>query len=85
VLEVIPHEPRTRESLALSAWGERADWYRNIRTSPAVQVLSGTRRFTPEQRFLESDELHGVLEPYLSRNRLIAPELIRRRKAPASC
>jgi deazaflavin-dependent oxidoreductase (nitroreductase family) len=77
VLEVISFEPRTRESIALSAWGERADWHHNIQTSPAVQVLTGGQRFTPEQRFLASDELYRVLQHYLSRNRVIAP-IVRR-------
>jgi deazaflavin-dependent oxidoreductase (nitroreductase family) len=77
VLEVISFEPWTGESVALSAWGERADWYRNIQTSPAVQVLTGGQRFTPEQRFVESDELYGLLQDYLSRNRVIAP-IVRR-------
>jgi deazaflavin-dependent oxidoreductase (nitroreductase family) len=77
VLEVISYEPRTRESIALSAWGERADWYRNIQTSPAVHVLTGGHSFTPEQRFLEPHELYGQLQHYLSRNRLIAP-IVRR-------
>src|SRR5215212_7433167 len=29
-LEVIRYDPATEESVVVSAWGEKADWYRNL-------------------------------------------------------
>src|SRR5436309_365284 len=34
VIEVLDYDPATRESVVLSALGERADWNRNIQASP---------------------------------------------------
>jgi deazaflavin-dependent oxidoreductase (nitroreductase family) len=46
VLEVVHYDPATRESAALSAWGERADWYQNIVARPAIEVQTGGDRYT---------------------------------------
>jgi deazaflavin-dependent oxidoreductase (nitroreductase family) len=72
VLEVIAFEPMTHESIVLSAWGERSDWYRNVRASPALEILTAGERYPPEQRFVESDELYVLLQRYLQRNPPIA-------------
>jgi hypothetical protein len=62
VLEVLLYEPATKESVVLSAWGEKADWYRN--------VGSGGERYVPEQRFLEPQENHAVISDYGRRHPL---------------
>jgi F420H(2)-dependent quinone reductase len=56
VLEVIRYDPATRESVVPSGWGERSDWYRNIKASPALEVQTGGERYVPVQRFLAPDE-----------------------------
>ncbi len=56
VLEVISYDPATRESVVLSAYGDRSDWYRNIQAHPAVEVQSGWSRYAPEVRPLGPDE-----------------------------
>ncbi len=48
VLEVIRYDPTTRETVVLSGWGERSDWYRNIEASPALEVRTGRDRNVPE-------------------------------------
>ena len=35
-LEVVRYDPRTRECVVVAAWGEHADWVRNIGASPAL-------------------------------------------------
>jgi deazaflavin-dependent oxidoreductase (nitroreductase family) len=45
VLEVILYDPATRENVVLSAWGEKAGWYRNIEAVPALEVRTGTLSF----------------------------------------
>jgi deazaflavin-dependent oxidoreductase (nitroreductase family) len=64
VLEVLRHDPATRESVVLSAWGEKADWYRNIKATPALEVRTGGQRYVPEQRFLDPEENHAVVADY---------------------
>lgn len=68
MVEVISYDPRTRESVVLSGWGDRADWYRNIRATPAIEVETGGHRYVPEQRFLPPEETYCVMQGYLRRN-----------------
>jgi len=64
VLEVILYDPATRETVVLSAWGEKADWYRNIEAVPALEVRTGGQRYVPEQRFLAPEVNHAVISYY---------------------
>ena len=70
VLEVIRYDPATKESVVLSGWGEKADWYRNIKATPALEVRTGGERYVPEQRFLAPEENHAVLADYRRRHPL---------------
>jgi deazaflavin-dependent oxidoreductase (nitroreductase family) len=70
VLEVVLYNPATRESVVLSAWGEKADWYRNIKATPALEVRTGGQRYVPQQRFLPPEENHAVLAEYGRRHPL---------------
>ena len=63
-LEVIRYDRHSRTSVVISAWGERSDWFRNIRHSPALQIETGGRRYVPEQRILTTDEAVRELETY---------------------
>src|SRR5512134_1379150 len=51
VAMALTYDRATREAVICSVWGERADWVRNIRVRPALQVRIGRQSFTPEQRF----------------------------------
>lgn len=77
VLEVLRYDPTTTESIVLSGWGEKADWYRNIKTSPALEVKTGGIRYAPEQRFLASEESHAILDDYAQRHPLVLRLLVR--------
>ena len=70
VLEVVLYIPVTRESVVLSGWGEKADWYRNIEETPALEVRTGGQRYVPQQRFLAPEENHAVLAEYGRRHPL---------------
>ena len=70
VLEVILYDPDTRQSVVLSAWGEKADWYRNIGASPTLEVRTGGQRYVPEQRFLVPEENHALISHYGRRHPL---------------
>lgn len=76
-LEVILYDPHTRESLVLSAWGEKADWYRNIKASPALEVWTGGERYVPAQRLLTTEEGYMAITEYAIRHPLAARVLER--------
>lgn len=64
MLEVVRYDPATCESVVLSGWGEKADWYRNIAASPALEIRTGGKRYVPEQRFLEPQENFATIMEY---------------------
>jgi deazaflavin-dependent oxidoreductase (nitroreductase family) len=71
VLEALLYYPATKESVVLSAWGEKADWYRNVAAAPALEVRTGGQRYVPEQRFLAPEENHAVISDYERRHPLV--------------
>ena len=75
VLEVIGHDPAEDEVFVIAGLGPSADWYRNIRTAPALEVIIGRRRFTPAHRRLDETEAVSVIAAYEHRNRLVTPIL----------
>jgi deazaflavin-dependent oxidoreductase (nitroreductase family) len=56
VLEVAMYDADRTESIVASAYGTRADWYRNIQAEPALRVRTGRMDYVPEQRFLSPEE-----------------------------
>ena len=70
VLEVIVYDPAARKSVVLSGYGERADWYRNITTEPALEVQTGRERYVPAQRFLAPEETLAAIAEYERRHPL---------------
>lgn len=69
-LEALLHDPAAREGVVLSAWGEKADWYRNVGATPALEVRTGGQRYVPEQRFLAPEENHAVISDHGRRHPL---------------
>ena len=65
---VLARDPLTGEVVICSAWGPKADWVRNLRANPALQVQIGRRSFVPEHRFLSEDESFAVAEEFRSRH-----------------
>lgn len=62
------YDQRSQESIVVSAWGERTDWYRNIRAEPALEVRTGRARYVPQQRFLNQHETYAVIADYERRH-----------------
>ncbi len=57
---VLRYDHRSREAFVV-AGSAKADWYRNIHASPAIEVALGRERYRPEQRFLEVEEIAELL------------------------
>jgi hypothetical protein len=70
LLEMTLYNPATGESIVLSAWGEKADWYRNMEVTPALEARSASECCVPEQRLLVLEENHAVLAGYRRRHPL---------------
>jgi deazaflavin-dependent oxidoreductase (nitroreductase family) len=68
LLEMILYNSATGQSVVLSAWGEKSDWYRNVGATPALEVRTGGQRYVPDQRFLVPGENHAVLADYRRRH-----------------
>jgi deazaflavin-dependent oxidoreductase (nitroreductase family) len=45
VIEVVDHDPESDVYYLVSAWGDRADWYRNVLKTPQVEAQVGKRAF----------------------------------------
>ena len=65
VLEVIHLRPQDGESIVVSAFGTRSDWYRNLAENPAIEIRTGRRRFKPTHRVLPPDEARQVAEAFV--------------------
>jgi len=62
VLEVVRLDHETGEVIVVAAWGNRADWVRNLRAGRALEIRIGHLRFDePEHRFLTTEECRSVL------------------------
>ncbi len=68
VLEVVRHDQTSGESIVVSAYGENADWYRNIRAKPALKIQIGGEHYVPIQRFLTSNEIYNEFTDYERRH-----------------
>lgn len=71
-LEVVNYDKTTREASVISAWGESADWYRNLNAGGAVRVAIGGRQYQPSVRFLDQTEREALLREFRRRHPLEA-------------
>jgi deazaflavin-dependent oxidoreductase (nitroreductase family) len=71
VVEVVEHEEATDTYYVVSGWGEKADWYQNIRKSPQVTIHVSGRRFQTKAKFIPQEEAIDILGAY-ARNHPIA-------------
>jgi hypothetical protein len=62
VLEVARLDSEAGEVVVIAAWGNRADWVRNIRGGRALELRIGHLRFAePDHRFLSAEECRSLL------------------------
>lgn len=62
VLEVAHLDHEAGEVIVIAAWGNRADWVRNVRAGRALELRIGHLRFAePEHRFLSTEECRSLL------------------------
>ncbi len=68
VLEVVGHDRPAQTYWVASAWGERADWYRNVAHNPLVTITIGARAFPAQAERLAEDDGAVVLHRYAQRH-----------------
>jgi deazaflavin-dependent oxidoreductase (nitroreductase family) len=64
VIEVVQHDKETDTYYVVSGWGEKSDWYQNIRKKPGVTVQSGGRTFRSKAEFIPTEKAIDIVETY---------------------
>ena len=64
VIEVVKHDKAKQTYYVVSGWGEKADWYRNIRKTPQVTVQSGRRKFQTNAEFIPVEKAIDIVSTY---------------------
>lgn len=64
VLEVVTYDPGTGRCVIASAWGEQAQWYRNVMAKPVVRYIIGICERTGRVRRLPALEAERELRDY---------------------
>jgi len=67
-VEVVRYDAARDEIAVASGWGPAAAWYQNLRAAPALEVWFAGRRFHPQQRFLEQDDVVAAMRDYARRH-----------------
>ena len=75
VIEVVKHNKETKTYYVVSGWGEKADWYRNIRKTPQVTVQSGGRKFQTEAEFVPVEKAIEIVNTYAHEHPIAFNEL----------
>lgn len=73
VLEILRYNPDTRETIVMSGFGTKANWYANIRSGRAAWIDKGHGPYRVNYRLLETEEAVSVLADYERRIRLVRP------------
>ncbi len=61
VIEVVRHDRQADTYYVVSGWGEKSDWYQNIKKNPDVTVQVGGREFRATAEFIPLDEAIEIL------------------------
>ena len=64
VIEVVEHDKDADTYYVVSGWGEKSDWYQNIRKTPTVTIHSGGRTFQSKAIFIPLEKAIPIVEVY---------------------
>ncbi len=59
---MVLHYDSYSHRVSVVAGSQKADWYRNVQASPAVEIAIGRERYRPEQKLLEPHEIALLLK-----------------------
>lgn len=77
VLEVADHDPISDVYSVASGWGEKSDWYRNLRAHPQVTIRVGGRKLAVTAELLSPEASAEAMVSYGRRYPKVAPTLAR--------
>ena len=75
VVEVVGHDKTTDTYYVASGWGEKSNWYQNIRKTPQVTIHVGGRKFQSKAEFIPSDKAIEVVSNYAREHPIAFNEL----------
>jgi deazaflavin-dependent oxidoreductase (nitroreductase family) len=75
-LKVLHYDSATGESIVASAWGARADWYRNLQAHPALAVRTAGAWYVPDVRTVAPDEGFAVFADWTRRQHWFATVML---------
>jgi deazaflavin-dependent oxidoreductase (nitroreductase family) len=75
VIEVVQHDKATNTYYVVSAWGEKSDWYQNIRKSPRVTVYIGGHKLHAKAEFIPVGKAIDIMEAYARKHSTAFGEL----------
>jgi deazaflavin-dependent oxidoreductase (nitroreductase family) len=64
VIEVVQHKKDTDTYYVVSGWGEKSDWYQNLRKTPSVTIQAGGRTFHSKAEFVPVEQAIDRLKAY---------------------
>ena len=64
VIEVVQYKKDIDTYYVVSGWGEKSDWYQNIRKKPSVTIHTGARTFQSNAEFLPVEQAVDHLKAY---------------------
>ncbi len=70
MLEVVHHDADSATYFVAAAWGEKAQWLRNIQAHSQVEVTVGRRSSGAIARAVSQEEAERVLETYARQHRI---------------
>jgi deazaflavin-dependent oxidoreductase (nitroreductase family) len=82
VVEVVDYNPTDRSVVVVAAWGEKADWYRNICVDPHVAITVGAKRYAAIAKTIPKDEAEPHLRAYAEHHPMAFRELDRLIEGP---
>lgn len=64
VIEVVQYRKDTDTYYVVSGWGEKSDWYQNVRKTSSVTINVGRRIFQAKADFIPQDQAIDILKAY---------------------
>ena len=77
MVDVLDHDAEEDAYYVGSAYGDRADWVRNIRANPVFEAQVGKRLFSARARRVPNPESAEIVADYIDAHRLYAKSITR--------
>jgi len=75
VIEVVQHDKTANTYYVVSGWGEKSDWYQNIRKTPQVTMHVRGRKFQTKAEFIPVEQAIDIMNVYVHEHPVAFNEL----------